>query len=117
MDATTEHIELILTGIGLMVVWVSSLIGFWIKIKIQLKELEMMIVNIRQNVSDRFLHNEDTLDKHITWGENQQMLNDNRFKELINDNKSEHKDLLSKMDDILCSLNDFKIYVEREIKK
>lgn len=96
-----EHIELILTGIGLLVIWVSSLIGFWIKVNVKLKELDM---KCDTNTVD--------LDKHISWGEKEQVKNQEQFRTLIQENKNDHKDLVNKLDNLIEKFGDLRVYIE-----
>ena len=91
--------------VGLIIVWIGSLITFWIQIKIKLAELDIRINNCK-----------DELNAHIRWGEVIQAKNESKMHSIETENKEYNKEMNIKLDKILERLNDFMIYVEQKIK-
>jgi hypothetical protein len=102
--------------LGLIVLWVGVIIGQFIWIKVKLKELEMMIINNKTSCDSDCASNEEKLEAHIMWGKDQQMRNEIRFKELIRENKEDHKDMMNKIDTMLVGFNDLRVYIEKKHK-
>lgn len=90
---------------GLIIVWIGSLITFWIQIKIKIAELDIRINNCK-----------DDLMTHIRWDENIQAQNERKIHLIETENKEYNKEMNMKLDKILERLNDFMIYVEQKIK-
>jgi len=92
--------------IGLVMFWTASIITFWVKIKIKLTELDIKINN-----------NYKQFEECKTSGKLENVKLDERIDLLCEDNKLEHKDLGNKMDKLLTSFYDFKLYVEKNFKR
>ena len=89
---------------GLIVLWASSLVIFFVKIKIKLNELEIMICNNHNQFKD-----------HQTWGDRESLRLEKRIDNLLEENKIEHKEILFKMDNMLVVLNKFKLEIIEKI--
>lgn len=90
---------------AIIFVYGSSILGFYIFVKLKLKELEMGLENLKQE-HENF--------KTLTYNNNLKM---NRKIDLfLDDNKKDHKDISLKMESLIQSLNDFRVYVERTKK-
>ena len=76
------------------------MIGFWVKINVKLKELEIMVRNNYKQFKD-----------HQNWVDRESIRLDKRIDTLLEENKVEHKEILIKMDNLLEGFNDFKVYV------
>jgi len=101
METSLDNMELILTGVGLLILWVSTLVGQVIWVNVKLKELDMKSETNKENLT-----------KHIKWTETQQINNDTKFKELIGENKEEHRDLSIKLDNLIDKFSDLRVYIE-----
>jgi len=92
--------------ISVIVLWIGTLITVWVKIRIKLTELDMKINN-----------NSVRLKEHITWGENQQQNNINKFDSITDEMKDNFKELSGKIDILIEKFSDFKIYYEKNFKR
>jgi hypothetical protein len=102
----------ILTLVAMIILWAGALIGQFVWIKVKLKELSMLTDSNKTELEMMIEDNEENLEAHIYWGKDQQMRNEIRFKELINENKEEHKEMNAKMDTLLQGFNDLRVYIE-----
>ena len=92
--------------IGLALIYGSTIIGFWMKLKVKIAELEFKIKNTDNRVTD-----------HIRWGENEQKKNIEKFGELQLLSKENFKTLSDKMDLIIEKFSKFQIYAEKNFNK
>lgn len=83
-----------------LILWVSSLVGFWIKVNLKLKEIEMKVENNRELINNSNFR----IDKQ-----------DDMFMQHQLEHRQENRDITDKIDKILASLNDFKINVEKRM--
>jgi len=86
--------------VSLILLYGGLMIGFWVKINVKLKELEIMVRNNYKQFKD-----------HQNWVDRESIRLDKRIDTLLEENKVEHKEILIKMDNLLVGFNDFKVYV------
>ena len=86
--------------VSLILLYGGLMIGFWVKINVKLKELEIMVRNNYKQFKD-----------HQNWVDRESIRLDKRIDTLLEENKVEHKEMLIKMDNLLVGFNDFKVYV------
>jgi len=82
-------------------VWITSIVSLWIKINIKIKEMEMRIENNKISLERM----EEKNKKYDLKLDDYQKLS-----------RTEQQEMNRKMDIILQSLNDFKIYMEKRLK-
>ncbi len=76
----------------LLLIYGTAIISFWIKIKVKIKELEIKINNQEERLNDY------VKDCSI----------------ITLNNKEDHKEIMVKMDILLQTFNDFRVYVEQK---
>jgi len=76
----------------LLLIYGTAIISFWIKIKVKIKELDIKINNQEERLNDY------VKDCSI----------------ITLNNKEDHKEIMVKMDVLLQSFNNFRVYVERK---
>jgi len=86
--------------VSLILLYGGLMIGFWVKINVKLKELEIMVRNNYKQFKD-----------HQNCVDRESIRLDKRIDTLLEENKVEHKEILIKMDNLLEGFNDFKVYV------
>ncbi len=91
---------------GLIIFWLTTMITFWIKIKIKLTEVELQITNTNSRLSE-----------HISWGEKEQIKNLQKFQHIDKDLKENQHQILSKIDTLIKDFGDFRVYSEKNFKK
>jgi len=91
---------------GLVILWLTTLIIFFVKIKIKIAELEIKIKNTDTN-----------LEHHINWGENEQRKNITKFNGLYKDMKDNQNKVIDKIDTLILAFSDFRVYVEKTFSK
>lgn len=96
----------IISLVALTLFWIGSLLGFWIRIRIKLTELELKMNN-----------NHKQFEQHVTDSNIEKMKINERVDGMVKENKLEHKELSIKMDRLLQGFNDFKLYVEQTFSK
>jgi len=96
-----EYIALI----GLIMFWIITLITFWVRIKINLAELDIKIKNVDKK-----------LDAHIAWGLGEFLKNEQKFTTIASDLKDNYKELVNKIDILIDKFADFRVYLEKKVK-
>jgi len=111
-----------LTSIGLL--YISSLIGFWINIKIKVNEIEIKMksieVEISENKKDILLYqknNTNLIEKEKNEVDEKIKLIDKHIEKVKNENLEGHKEILNRMDIFLSNFADFRVYVEQQFNK
>jgi len=92
--------EEIIALISLALVYGGAIIGFWIKIRVKLTELDMKIENNKNEFDSFRLRSIEERDRI-----------DDKIDSLLEENKQEHKEISIKQDLLLKTLNDFKIEI------
>jgi len=94
-----------ITIMSMLLFWIGTIIIFWNKINVQMKEIEMKIKNT-----------ENDMLSHEKWALRTQKHNDEKFAEIQSESKEDHKELNRKLDILIENLNDFKVDFEKRIK-
>lgn len=91
---------------GIALLYGSSIIGFWMNIKIKINELDIKIKALEKDLTD-----------HVKWGEAEQQKNEMKFDGIQTEIKTNYKELGDKMDTMIEKFNTFQVYCEKNFKK
>jgi hypothetical protein len=96
---------LIISIVSFILIWGSSLITLWVKLKVKLAEIDL---KMEQNYIE--------FKEHCRWGQEEQRKNELKFEKVSVEVKESNKELMFKIDYLIEKLNNLAIYVERQQK-
>ena len=137
-------VEIVTLG-GLIISWIISIILVWVKLKLKVEKTDLKLEDLRQDydkhddknnnrendltscinniniqiesMNKNIEMNKSNLEKHIAWGESMQYANMERFNEITVKSEKTHQLMVDKMDRLIESFADFRVYVESKINK
>ena len=96
--------------------WAGSIVIFWNKVQIKLKELDIKLMNIDEKLTEKHSVLERDIMKHIEWGEAEQEKNIKRFDQHTQDLRDTQVVLIQKIDRLIEAFNDFRLYSEQNFR-